>query len=77
VQLYGDTAKETMTLPTEKTWKISVIYFSSDTPLPQMGGGGGSLFSLKKNWVGILSFSSVNLTNFAKFLVVNFSLSQN
>jgi len=27
-----------MTLPTEKTWKISVIFFSSDPPLPQRKG---------------------------------------
>jgi hypothetical protein len=38
-----------MTLPTEKTWKISVIFFSSDPPLPQRKGGKKkSLFSLKK-----------------------------
>jgi hypothetical protein len=34
-------------------------------------------FFPQKSWVGILSCSSVNLTNFAKFLDVNFSLSQN
>jgi hypothetical protein len=64
-----------MTLPTEKIWKSSVIFLLLTLHCPK-GWGGGFPFSLEKNWVGILSFSSVNLTNFAKFLDVNFSLSQ-
>jgi len=67
-----------MTLPTngENVENISDCFLQTPppppTPLPRGRGKKKKkkLFSLKKNWVGILSFSSMNLTNFAKFLDV-------
>jgi hypothetical protein len=71
-----------MTLPTngENVENISDFFLQTPPPPPPPpppGGGGKKkkLFSLKKNRVGILSFSSMNLPNFAKFLDV--ALSQN
>jgi hypothetical protein len=56
-----------MTLPTngENVENIS-DFFLQTPPIAPMGGRGGK----KLKWVGIVSFSSVNLTNFAKFLDV-------
>jgi hypothetical protein len=70
-----------MTLPTngENVENISDFFLQTPPPPPPLPHGRGGkkkkLFSLKKNRVGILSFSSMNLPNFAKFLDV--ALSQN
>lgn len=54
--MYDDTAKEPITLPTEKTWKISVIFFFFRPPFAPKEGGGEKVFFPSKKIAPIYQF---------------------